>query len=126
MFSELDFMSNIKFVYLYRDGANYKSWGEVIFVNPDQLTLEEIEDRLVSAFLVDQLFIARQISVPEKFLFLDGKFTKSDHCYHEFDHVEFFEENPTDNLNRSITDFLKDVELIAQQGWKEFDILDRA
>lgn len=126
MFSEFDFMGNIKFVYLYRDGANYKSWDELIFTNPDQLTLDEIEDRLVSAFLVDQLFVANHISVPEKFLFLDGKFTKFDHCYHEFDHVEFCDEYPTDNLNRSITDFLKDVELSAQQGWKEFDILDRA
>ena len=126
MFSELDFMSHIKFIYLYRDGANFKSWDDIVFTNPDQLTLEEIEDRLVYAFLVDKLFIAHQISVPEKFLFLDGKFTKTDHCYHEYDHVEFCKEKATDNLNRSISDFLKDVELIAQRGWKEFDILDRA
>ncbi len=26
-------MDTIKFVYLYRDGSNYKSWGEVIFEN---------------------------------------------------------------------------------------------
>jgi hypothetical protein len=119
-------MSNIKFVYLYRDGANYKSWGDIVFTNPDQLTLDEIEERLDIAFLVDRLFVAHQISVPEKFLFHDGKFTKFDHCYHEFDAVEICEENPTDELNRSITDFLKDVELTSQQGWEAFDILDRA
>jgi len=119
-------MSNIKFVYLYRDGANYKSWDDIVFTNPEQLTLKEIEKRLDTAFLVDKLFIAHQVSVSEKFLFLDGKFTKVDHCYHEYDHVEFCKEKPTDNLNRSISDFLNDVELIAQQGWKEFDILDRA
>ncbi|MBK9924326.1 MAG: hypothetical protein IPP66_03460 [Anaerolineales bacterium] len=119
-------MSNIKFVYLYRDGANYKSWGDIVFPNPDELSLEEIEDRLNAAFLVDRLFIAHQISIPEKFLFLDGKFTKVDHCYHEYDHVEFCKEKPTDNLNRSISYFLNDVELIAQQGWKEFYVLDRA
>ena len=61
------FMSNIRFVYLYRDGANYKSWGEVVFANPDQLTLDEIENRLSDAFLPDRLFIASQISIPEKF-----------------------------------------------------------
>jgi hypothetical protein len=119
-------MSNIKFVYLYRDGANYKSWDDVIFTNPDQLTLEEIEDRLVSAFLPDKLFVAHQISISEKFLFLERKFTKFDHCYHEFDSVEFCKEKSTDDLNRSITDFLKDVELISQQDWREFDILERA
>ena len=117
---------NIKVNYLYQDGANYKSWGNVIFANPDILTLDEIENRLANAFLPEKLFIAHQISIPEKFLFLEGKFTKFDHCYHEFDHVEFCEENPTDNLNRSISDFLNDVELIVQRGWKEFDILDRA
>ena len=71
-------MSNVKFVYLYRDGSNYKSWGNIVFINPDKLTLEEIEERLEIAFLVDRLFIAHQISVPEQFLFADGKFTKFD------------------------------------------------
>lgn len=119
-------MSNVKFVYLYRDGANYKSWDDIVFTNSEQLALEEIEGRLDAAFLVDRLFIAHQISIPEKFLFLDGKFTKFDHCYHEFDHVELCKENPTDSLNRSIADFLSAVELVAQQGWKEFDVLDCA
>jgi hypothetical protein len=119
-------MDHIKYNYLYRDGSNYKSWGEVVFTNPEQLTVDEIEIRLIDAFLPDNLFIASQVSIPEKFLFASGKFTKFDHCYHEFDTVEICEENPTDNLNRSITDFLKDVELASQLGWKAFDILDRA
>jgi hypothetical protein len=119
-------MDNIKFNYLYRDGANYKSWGEVVFTNPEQLTVNEIELRLIDAFLPDNRFIASQVSIPEKFLFAGGKLTKSDHCYHEFDIVEICEEDPTDELNRSITDFLKDVGLASQHGWKAFDILDRA
>lgn len=119
-------MDNIKFNYLYRDGANYKSWGEVVFTNPDQLAVDEIETRLIDAFLPDKLFIASQVSVPEKFLFASGKFTKFDHCYHEFDNVGICQEDPTDDLNRSIMDFLKDVELTSQRGWKVFDILDRA
>jgi hypothetical protein len=119
-------MCNTKFNYLYRDGANYKSWGVVIFTNPEQSTLEEIETRLISAFLPDKLFVASQVSIPEKYLFSDGKFTKYDHCYHEFDSVEMCEEGSTDSLGRSITDFLRDVELIAKQDWKAFDVLDRA
>jgi len=119
-------MNNVKFNYLYRDGSNYKSWGEVIFSNPDQLTLNGIESKLLDAFLSDKLFVTSQISIPEKFLFVSGKFTKFDHCYHEFDKVEISQEAPTDDLNRSITDFLKDVELASQHGWEAFDILDRA
>ena len=119
-------MSSVKFNYLYRDGANYKSWGEVIFANPENLALDEIDKMLVDAFLPDKLFIASQISIPEKFLFLDGKFIKDDHCYHEFDSVEVCEESPTDSLGRSITTFLHEVKLATKQGWKAFDILERA
>jgi hypothetical protein len=119
-------MKNIKFTYLYRDAANYKSWGEVIFTNPDQLSVEEIKSRLIGAFLPDNLFIASQISIPEKFLFLNGIFSRYDHCYHEFDEVELCQELPTDVLNRSAADFLKIIELTAKQGWKTFDVLDRA
>jgi hypothetical protein len=119
-------MTNIKFNYLYRDGSNYKSWGDVVFANPENLTLDEVGKNLVDAFLPDKLFIASRVSIPEKFLFLDGKFTKYDHCYHEFDCVEVCEESSTDNLGRTITDFLRDIELTAKQGWVAFDILDRA
>lgn len=118
-------MNNIRFNYLYRDGANHKSWGEIVFANPDGLSLYEIEKRLINGFVSDAFFIADQISIPEKFLFLNGKFTNFDHCYHEFDSVEFCNEEPTDNLNRSITGFLENAELASQYGWKAFDILDR-
>ena len=84
-------MSNIKFNYLYRDGSNYKSWGEVVFANPKNLATNEVDKKLVNAFLPDKLFIASQISIPEKFLFLDGKLEKYDHCYHEFDCVEIWD-----------------------------------
>lgn len=119
-------MKNINFHYLYRDGANYKSWGEVVFSNPDQLTMKEIESKLIDSFLPDKLFIASQVFIPEKFLFANGKFTKSDHCYHEFDSVEICKQNPTDDLKRSISDFLKVIERVAEQGWEEFDVLERA
>src|ERR1044071_3091069 len=119
-------MDNIKFNYLYRDGSNYKAWGVVVFTNPEQLTLVEIEKRLINAFLSDGLFIASQVSIPEKFLFLSGKFTKYDHCYHEFDCVETCKEDSTDSVERSISDFLQDVETAAKQGWEAFNILDKA
>ena len=119
-------MDKIKFVYLYRDGSNYKSWGEVVFENYEKIILEEIEKRLTEAFLPDKLFIASQISIPEKFLFLNGKFTKYDHCFHEFDCLEICHEPSTDGLRRTINNFLKDVEEASKQGWIAFDILDRA
>jgi hypothetical protein len=119
-------VKNIKFVYLYRDGANFKSWGEIVFENPKLVSLAEIEKRLIANFLPDKLFIASQVSIPEKFLFLDGKFTKSDHCYHEFDCVEICEEKSNDSFGRSISEFLREVEITAKRGWTAFDILTRA
>jgi len=119
-------VNNIRFSYLYRDGGNFKSWGEVIFSNPEKLTANEVEAKLICAFLPDKQFIARQISIPEKFLFANGQFTKYDHCFHEFDSVEICQENPADKSERSITEFLKEVELASKLGWKAFDILDHA
>jgi len=30
---------NLKFAYLYRDGANYKNFNEVIFSNPNKIMI---------------------------------------------------------------------------------------
>lgn len=43
---QAQFMRNVKFVYLYRDGANYKIWSDVVFENPDGLSLNEIDRSL--------------------------------------------------------------------------------
>jgi hypothetical protein len=118
-------MTAIRFCYLYRDGSNYKSWGEVIFSNSENLSAINITEKLLHAFLPDKQFIASQVSITEKFLFASGKFTEYDHCYHEFDCIEVCEEEPTDKSGRSIADFLRDIEVASKQGWKAFDILER-
>lgn len=119
-------MNSIKFCYLYRDGSNYKSWAEVIFSNHENLAVNKITEILLRALLPDKQFIASQVSVPENFLFKDGNFTKFDHCYHEFDCIEVCKDEPTDILGRSITSFLQDIETASKQGWKVFEVLDRA
>jgi hypothetical protein len=86
----------------------------------------EVEGKIIRAFLTDKQFIASQILIPEKFLFFNRQFTKDDHCYHEFDCVEICEEEATDLLRRSITDFLLDIKTASKQGWKAFNVLDRA
>ena len=118
-------MKNIRFCYLYRDGGNFKSWGEVLFSNPENLSVTEIEEKIIQAFLPDKLFVASQISIPEKFLFADGRYTEYDHCYHEFDCLQICADEPTDSSNRSISEFLRDIEVARKQGWRAFDILER-
>lgn len=117
-------MNNIRFCYLYRDGSNFKSWGEVLFSNQENLSITEIEEKIFHAFLPDKLFVASQISIPEKFLFACGKYTEHDHCYHEFDCLETSADEPTDSSNRSISEFLQDIEVARKQGWRAFDILE--
>lgn len=114
-------MNNIKFSYLYRDAGNYKKWADIIFSNPDGLTVEAVKKALIEAFSQDALFIAHQIRIPEAFLFDRGKATSDDHCFHELDSVELSTEVPNDTHSRSIGQFIAEVKREAQRGWLAFD-----
>jgi hypothetical protein len=118
-------MQNIKFVYLYRDGGNYKSWGEVVFSNPSDITPGAATIELQRAFMTDGLFIAHQIRVPEVLLYSNGDLTPDDHCFHEFDSIELTLDAPTDHFGRSMGEFLTEVAREARAGWRAFDPYDR-
>jgi len=114
-------MDNIKFNYLYRDAGNYKKWAEVVFSNPDRLSLELVTKDLQDAFLQDGLFIAHQVRLPEAFFSIGGDATSDDHCFHEFDTVEISLEIPNDRYARSISQFIAEVKRAAERGWMTFD-----
>jgi len=118
-------MRNIKFSYLYRDGGNYKNRSAVVFSNPDRLSPSNVALRLQQAFMPDGLFIARQISLPEAFLFRAGDPTSDDHCFHEFDSVELTADEADDRQGRSIVEFMAEVAKVAQAGWRAFDPIDK-
>jgi|SRR6267154_1864371 len=118
-------MNNIKFSYLYRDAGNYKKWADVIFSNPDGLTLGAITKTLRGNFLADGLFVAHQVRLPEVFLSAEEGVTEDDHCYHEFDAVEGSFKIPNDWHCRSITEFMAEVTGEAKRGWRAFDPHDR-
>ena len=111
---------NVKFNYLYRDAGNYKSWGLVIFRNPEELSINEIEQRLRQSFFQHDLFIAGQIGIPEVFLYGAADATEDDISFHEFDSVELTDDTSNDQGNRTIRDFLHVVELSGRLGWKTF------
>jgi hypothetical protein len=112
---------NIRFEYLYRDGSNYKKWGEVVFSDPDAIDAEPVSKQLRKLFLVDGLFIAHQVRVPEVFLSDDDSVSHDDHCYHEFSHLEATPEPPNDKHGRSIRELVLEVERQASRGWQAFD-----
>jgi hypothetical protein len=116
---------NIQFEYLYRDGANYKAWGTIVFSNPDELSVSEIDKRLRRAFNSDSQFVADQIEIPEIFLYRDGSLTSDDHCFHEYDRVELTDDAVTDVQGRTMSGFLAQVEIASQRGWEAFNPCDR-
>jgi hypothetical protein len=114
-----DTMNNIEFRYYYRDGANFKKLGSVVFSNPEQLDPRVIDTTLRGSFW-DDLFIAHQARVPEVFLYLDGPFSFDDHCYHEFVAVEASDRPSNDEHGRTVAEFASEVAGLRGR-WQEFD-----
>lgn len=93
----------IRFNYLYRDSGNYKKFGSKIFSNPDQLTIEEIEQKL------RQNLIGQEYFYPEKVGIKRFKFHRvlDDYSWYEFESIEEIDkiELPKKEL-KSISSFL--------------------
>jgi hypothetical protein len=71
---------NTRFLYLYLDAGNWKSYGEIVF---EGASTESLKERLVATLATDDLFIAEQVRVPDLF-FEDWPDEDDDHCWHEF------------------------------------------
>ena len=117
-------MKNLKFHYLYRDASNYKKWAEIVFSNSEGLSIEAAERRLKDSLLPDGLFIARQIRVPEVFLFTEYPPSPDDHCFHEFHSFETTSGPTTDEWGRSALDFISEANGAGRRGWSAFDPLE--
>lgn len=83
-------MPNIKFNYLYRDSANYKKYGSVIFSNPDNIELSEIETLIRCKLIDGKWFYADEWGLPE--LFLETFDNRIDPTWHEFESAEYSNE----------------------------------
>jgi hypothetical protein len=55
---------NICFEYLYRDGANYKNWGEVILKPTLGLDLAETDSQIRRALIDGEYFVAEDVKIP--------------------------------------------------------------
>jgi len=58
-------MPNIKFNYLYRDGANYKNYGFIIFSNPTNIATENLLNLINSKLIEEAWFYADQWKLPD-------------------------------------------------------------
>jgi hypothetical protein len=83
-------MPNIKFSYLYRDGANYKNYGSVIFANPTNIELSALESLIKSKLIFGEWFYVDEWKLPD--LHFDTWDNELDHTFHEFKNVEYTDE----------------------------------
>lgn len=74
---------NIRFSYLYRDAGNFKNFGEAIFSNPNETSLEDLSARVKLALLDEMYFDAYAVGLPE--LFFEDYDDELDHDWHEFE-----------------------------------------
>ena len=112
-------MSNIRFVYMYRDASNYKQHGEVILPNETQRTVEEVDTQIRFLLSDGLFFIARQVQVEERFF---DVVSEDDHPWHEFVMVEATTDpafDPVPEQQRDIINFLKELEQAHRSGWDE-------
>jgi hypothetical protein len=96
-------MPNIQLNYLYRCGGNYKNYGEVIFSNPEYLTIEEVEAAIQAALQFEEpWFYPNQWGLPD--LHFPKWDPELDHTFHEYEGVEYTHLPATDV--RSIRQFI--------------------
>ncbi len=103
----------IQFNYLHRDSGNWKKFGHKHFSNPEQLTLEEIEQQIRKNLIDTEFFYPDQAGI-KKFRFhryLD------DYSWYEFESVEVVERSDLKSQKPSISDFISRLEKI-----NDFDV----
>jgi len=87
---------NIKFSYLYRDGGNYKNFNEIIFYNPNDRTLVEVECIIKEKLIDGTWFYCHDWGLPDMHFKNYQYDSEIDVDWHEFDSIEETEENATD------------------------------
>lgn len=94
---------NLKLNYLYRDGANYKQFGSVVFANPNFITPRIASEKLRNNLISNEFFLPQDYELPR--LQYHPYDPEIDHDYHEFENFEWTEDDVTDN--RKVNEFLE-------------------
>jgi hypothetical protein len=105
---------NIRFNYLYRDAGNFKQYGSVVFRNPLNRSLAEIEAKLQQCLIDGMYFVAEDVNLPalQKY----GYDVALDHDWHEFESVEYCEEPGEEMARRDISALFLDMERVRKSS----------
>ena len=99
-------MPNIKFNYLYRDGANYKNYGFVIFSNPGNISIDLLLKTIKLKLIDETWFYANQWNLPE--LYFSDFNPNIDPTWHEFESIAYTKEAPAARI--TLTGFISRIQ----------------
>ena len=89
---------NIKFSYLYRDAGNYKNYNNIIFSNPNNISVDQLENSIRNSLIEGLWFDAINWRIPN-LQFKEYEWNiEFDHCWHEFDLLKETTEKPTSEM----------------------------
>jgi len=103
-------ITNIQLSYLYRDAGNYKLFGQVIFRNPENLSLEIIKAKIGAQLIDGEFFDAAKWGLP--LMQFEDYLPEVDHSWYEFEDVELTSIENSDN--RTIAEFIKEIQVISK------------
>ncbi len=107
---------NIRFCYLYRDGANYKNFNEIVFSNPNAIGREEIEEIIRKNLIDGKWFVSKEWDLPDMHFREFEHDSEIDHDWHEFEAIE--ETSEDDTAQCCIEDFLLLVNKTDLAKWR--------
>ena len=88
---------------MYRDGANYKQYSEVILSNKNEIPIEEIRKKISLSLNDGEYFIPEDWNLPKLHLFEFD--VEIDHEFHEF--LDVKETNLMPDYDKDINDLTK-------------------
>jgi len=109
-------MSQLEVHYQYRDGANWKESTSRVFSNPLRLSESEVEILFYALLFDNENFIAESVELPT--CYFDKDSDPDAHGYHEFLSVRETDDEPNDELNRSINGLIRQFAVCKEAGWE--------
>lgn len=103
---------NIRFEYLYRDGGNFKNWGEVVFLNPRHVSADIVMSMAKNALIDQAYFVANKAGVPD--LHFREYDEQLDHGWHETHAFQSTDDAPNDPQSRNIEEFIESLRLASK------------
>lgn len=99
-------VQNIEFAYLYRDGGNFKNFGNVVFSNLEDIDTEFLLKAISEALVDGTFFEARAVEIPNLFFEHLPFDPDLDHGWHEFERLQATPAAITDEGRRDIGNFI--------------------